>query len=299
MYGWVRVSVTVERNYSLPAQATVYKENYFYMVNDDICCCVFFWKSLARFGMLVIRTLREHLRTCFYSIKTQWRIRSASMGKEKTTVECVTKMLFVHTIGENILVESVVGAEFVKALSVRHMATRSTKGTVYVALSICSLFPGKKNTRNYKTKETAVENHLQEKFPGVIWAQEDKPVKDGCSRRRPDLLLDMGTHVVIVEVDENRHDGYDCTCENRRVMEISKDVSHRPVVMVWLNPDGYICKEKGKVPSPWAYTKLGVCKVRPKWKKAWEDRLEVLSNTVDYWMKNQSDKLIEVVELYY
>ncbi len=29
------------------------------------------------------------------------------------------------------------------------------------------------------------------------------------------------------------------------------------------------------------------------------DRLEALSETVDYWMKNKSDKLIEVVELYY
>ncbi len=27
MCGWVRVSVTVERNYTLSAQATVYKEN--------------------------------------------------------------------------------------------------------------------------------------------------------------------------------------------------------------------------------------------------------------------------------
>ncbi len=65
------------------------------------------------------------------------------------------------------------------------------------------------------------------------------------------------------------------------------------------NPDGYVCPEKGKIPTPWAYNKLCVCTVRPKWKKAWEARLEVLSNTVDYWMKNKSDKMIEVVELYY
>ncbi len=75
-------------------------------------------------------------------------------------------------------------------------------------------------------------------------------------------------------------------------------MSHRPVVMVRFNPDGYVCPEKGKIPSPWAYTKSGVCKARPKWKKAWEARLEALSETVDYWMNNKSDKLIEVVELY-
>ncbi len=68
----------------------------------------------------------------------------------------------------------------------------------------------------------------------------------------------MGSHVVIVEVDEDQHKTYYCTCKNRRLMEISKDVSHRPVVMVRFNPDGYVCPEKGKIPSPWAYTKLGV-----------------------------------------
>ncbi len=112
--------------------------------------------------------------------------------------------------------------------------------------------------------------------------------------------MDMGSHVLIVEVDEDQHKTYDCICENRRLMEISKDVSHRPVVMVRFNPDGYVCAEKDKkIPSPWAYNKLGVCTVRPKWKVAWNDRLEVLSEKVDYWMMNKSDKLIEVVELYY
>ncbi len=69
--------------------------------------------------------------------------------------------------------------------------------------------------------------------------------------------------------------------------------------MIRFNPDGYICKEKGKVPSPWAYNQLGVCTIKKKWQDAWKGRLEVLSNTVDYWMKNKSDKMIEVVELYY
>ncbi len=160
------------------------------------------------------------------------------------------------------------------------------------------LFPGKKKKRNYQTKESTVATYLKEKFPGVILVT-DKRVEGGCSKRRPDLLFDMGSHVVIVEVDEKQHDTYDCTCEHRRMMEISKDVSHRHTVMIRFNPDEYMCKEKGKIPLPWAYTKQGVCTVRPNWQDAWKDRLLALSETVDYWMKNQSDKLIEVVELYY
>ncbi len=182
-----------------------------------------------------------------------------------------------------------------KPLSVRYMATRITKDTAYVALSICSRV--KKIKRNYKTKETTVVDHLKEKFPGVTWVQ-DKRVKDGYSKRRPDLL-DMGNHVVIVEVDENQHKTYDCTCENRRYMEISRDLSHRPFVMIRFKPDGYVCPEKGKIPSPWAYNQLGVCTIRKKWKDAWDARLASLSETVDYWIKNKSDKRNEIIELYY
>ncbi len=119
------------------------------------------------------------------------------------------------------------------------------------------LFPDEKNVHNYKAKESTVATHRKEKFPGVTWVC-DKPVKDGYSKRRPDLFLDMGSHVLIVDIDEDQHKTYDCTCENRRLVEISKDVNHHPVVMVRLNPDGYVRPEKGKIPSPWADTEQGV-----------------------------------------
>lgn len=84
--------------------------------------------------------------------------------------------------------------------------------------------------RNYKTKELNVVDNLRKKFPNFTWVN-DKSVKDGCSLKRPDLLLDLGSHVIIVEVDENNHNRYDCSCENKRIMQISKDVGHRPIVL--------------------------------------------------------------------
>ncbi len=96
-----------------------------------------------------------------------------------------------------------------------------------------------------------------------------------------------------------RHDGYDCTCENRRLMEISKDASHRPVVMVRFNPDGYVCAKEGKVPSTWACNTYGVCTVKKKWKDARDARLTSSSQAVGYLMKKKSHKLIEVVEVYF
>jgi hypothetical protein len=42
-----------------------------------------------------------------------------------------------------------------------------------------------------------------------------------------------------IEIDENQHVAYDCSCENKRIMELSQDVGHRPIVFIRFNPDGY------------------------------------------------------------
>ncbi len=85
---------------------------------------------------------------------------------------------------------------------------------------------------------------LKAKFHDKTWIC-DRKIEGGCSRRWPDLFLDMGSHIVIVEVDENKHDTYDRTCENRRLMEISQDLNHHCLVMIRFNPDGYVYPEKG------------------------------------------------------
>ncbi len=100
------------------------------------------------------------------------------------------------------------------------------------------MFPDKPVARNYKTKETTVNSFLQEKFPDVTW-KCDKRVEDGCSKRRPDFLLDMGSHVVIVEIDENSHGAYNPTCEEKRMGEIWEDLGHRSLVFVQFTPDRY------------------------------------------------------------
>lgn len=84
-----------------------------------------------------------------------------------------------------------------------------------------------------------------ENFPDFTWIT-DKTIQDGCSLRRPDLFLDLGYQVVIVEIDENQHDGYDCSCENKRIMQLSLDVDHRPIVFIRFNPDDYLKKMKKK-----------------------------------------------------
>jgi hypothetical protein len=160
-------------------------------------------------------------------------------------------------------------------------------------------FPDKPIVKNYKNKEASVSEYIKAKYSQFEWIT-DKKVQDGCSRRRPDLLLDLGYQVIIIEIDENQHTDYDCTCENKRTMELSQDVGHRPIVFIRFNPDDYVDGDK-KVTSCWGLNKLGICTVKKTKKKEWEERLNALSSQIDYWIdeSNKTDKTVETIQLFY
>jgi hypothetical protein len=154
-------------------------------------------------------------------------------------------------------------------------------------------FPEEKVSRNYKTKEKSVADYVREnnKQINIIF---DKIILGGCSKRRPDILMDFGTHMIIVEVDENKHEGY--SCENKRMMEISQDLGHPNIVFIRFNPDSYE-KNGKKFSSCWKINKQGICVIRDN--KNWNDRLNCLQNTIERWSKNIPEKLITIEELFF
>jgi len=162
------------------------------------------------------------------------------------------------------------------------------------------LFPDKPNTRNYKTKEQSVVNFVLEQFPSFSWTT-DKKITDGCSRRRPDLLLDLGYQVLIVEVDENQHQTYDCSCENKRLMELSLDVGHRPIVFLRFNPDEYVNKTNEKIKSCWKANNKGILQLQKNKIEEWNHRLTSLKEQIEYWCQEEhrTEKTVEVIPLYF
>uniref|UniRef100_A0A6C0D8R9 Uncharacterized protein n=1 Tax=viral metagenome TaxID=1070528 RepID=A0A6C0D8R9_9ZZZZ len=155
------------------------------------------------------------------------------------------------------------------------------------------MFPDKPISRNFKTKERTVIDYILNKFPDVTWIA-DKKIYDGCSSKRPDLFLDLGYQVIIIEVDENQHTGYNC--ENKRMMEISQDVNHRPIIFIRFNPDSYY-ENNIKVPSCWSVNKKGLLTLRDK--EEWNDRLRKLKKTVKKWLTKVSEKTIQSIQLFY
>jgi hypothetical protein len=166
----------------------------------------------------------------------------------------------------------------------------------YCLYCYINLFPDKRLSCNYKTKEYAVVEHIKTNIPNN-WVV-DKIIQGGYSKRRPDLLLDLGEQVIIIEIDENQHIDYDCSCENKRLMELSQDLQHRPIVFIRFNPDSY--KKNGKnITSCWSINGNGICIVSKSKKDEWIERLNVLVEQTNYWINNKTNKTIEIIQMFY
>jgi hypothetical protein len=169
----------------------------------------------------------------------------------------------------------------------------------YCLFCYVNLFPDKEISRNYKTKEKDVTDKIKTSLPDFTWVC-DKKVQDGCSKRRPDMLLDLGFQVIIVEVDENQHNNYENICENKRTMEISQDLNHRPIIFIRFNPDNYIDTLGKTLTSCWKMNqKTGLLQVSKSKAKEWFERMDRLIREIEYWIGNKSEKVIRVINLFY
>ena len=98
-----------------------------------------------------------------------------------------------------------------------------------------------------KHKELELEKFLQENFP-IPFFYRDSIVDYVCSKQRPDFVYHFGTHVLVIECDENQHASYaSCgksfeermTTERRRMFNIFQMFDGLPVTFLRYNPDAY------------------------------------------------------------
>lgn len=159
------------------------------------------------------------------------------------------------------------------------------------------LYPDEPITRRQKTKESAVIHFIKDGWPDRPWVF-DRRVDNGCSRYRPDIFLDLLTHTLIIEVDENQHDSYDCECENKRLMALFQDLGSRPLVLIRFNPDEYIKASGKKMKSCFVYkNQNGLPSVRNA--GYWESRLETLRSRIEHHMDTVPHREVTVEHLYY
>jgi hypothetical protein len=122
----------------------------------------------------------------------------------------------------------------------------------------CVLHPDAVIPRKFKLKENYVVEALKTRFQETVTMVIDKKVEGGCSRRRPDVSIDFGSHCLMIEIDEHHHASY--ACEEKRMMDLFEDVGFRKIVFLRFNPDSY--RQNGKVyRSPFGYTPTGILKL--------------------------------------
>ena len=162
------------------------------------------------------------------------------------------------------------------------------------------IFPDSPIVRNHKTKERSVADYIREQFPEYT-ITFDKSIQGGCSLKRPDIFMDFGEYVLVIEIDENSHQSYDCSCENRRLMTLFQDAGNRPLAMIRFNPDKYYDIQGKSIASCWDYTKdKGLCVVKDNKKKEWQQRLQTLHNSIQLQMTYTGErKEVDVIHLFY
>ena len=177
--------------------------------------------------------------------------------------------------------------------------TKNRKYDGYCVLCYTHLFPDMPLSRNYKTKEMTVVDYVKIQFPHYEWIH-DKRIVDGCSKRRPDLLLDLGSHIIIIEIDEFKHDSYTTECEIKRLNDISLDVGCRQIVMIRFNPDQYIDINGKTVTTCWAINNTTkTLQVKKSKIDEWKYRLERLRSEILQSITVSYTNIVHIIELFY
>jgi hypothetical protein len=104
-----------------------------------------------------------------------------------------------------------------------------------------------------KKHENTVMNYLDKyvKLTNIIDIQDDRVINTFCNHYRPDRMYDIGTHCIIIEVDEDQHKGKRASCskgeigELARIHEIQNAIGIN-CIFLRFNPDNFKVNNKTK-----------------------------------------------------
>ena len=157
----------------------------------------------------------------------------------------------------------------------------------------CVLHPDDPIPRRFRLKEHYVVDALRAHFQDTVTMRCDKSVDGGCTRYRPDILIDFGSHIVIVEIDEFRHTNY--VCEQKRMVDLYEDMGYRNTIFIRFNPDGYNL-EGIRYPTPFPVLDNGDMSVN---EEEMADRMYELIQTILFYKDNAPDEPITYNYLFY
>ncbi|KAJ1618814.1 hypothetical protein T492DRAFT_849041 [Pavlovales sp. CCMP2436] len=122
--------------------------------------------------------------------------------------------------------------------------------------------------------------------PSHLSMRHDQVVLGGCGKERPDFCIDVLSHVIILECDENRHARELAECRQQRAWRISDSFGGRPVVFLRFNPYRFVDKQ-GAVHQSCFALKRGVLTLARE--AAWLERLGLVEARLRYHLAKVPD----------
>tara|TARA_X000001036_G_scaffold225787_1_gene211257 strand:- start:163 stop:1017 length:855 start_codon:yes stop_codon:yes gene_type:complete len=129
-------------------------------------------------------------------------------------------------------------------------------------------------------KEQAVRELLEQGFPNYRWSFDRAYGRSRVTGYplRPDAQTRRGRRVLIVEVDENSHESYECAKEREKeAIAVLHAGAGSTVVVLRFNPDDYTDFLGVKWPKCFKFNdQSGTVVVDPAQRQQWEHRIAVL-----------------------
>jgi hypothetical protein len=156
-----------------------------------------------------------------------------------------------------------------------------------------------KRPKRLKLKEEEVIKYVKDNFKDIDMITDKCLIGDGlCLKSRPDILIHLNNHSIIIEIDENQHKFYNPICDEARINNI-QEALNRPIIIIRFNPDAYTYK--GKIIKSCFKDDVNTgLKTIPKNKlDDWNNRLAVLKNTINDNLEYLNDEPINIIKLFY
>jgi hypothetical protein len=169
-----------------------------------------------------------------------------------------------------------------------NITTENRNYKPYCSSCYYNLNPEEERSINFKTKELAFTRAL---YPDLIL---DRVIQGGTSRYRPDALLRLPTHSIIIEIDEAQHLSYCNNAESMRLAAIRRDLNDVPLIVIRLNPDGYNDGVK-RVEGCFSRSKGALIRKEKEYKR----RLYALQEALDNAINVENHTGLSVVPLFF
>lgn len=153
--------------------------------------------------------------------------------------------------------------------------------------------PEAKINQNYGTREAMIMSAIREKLNLPII--QNKAIKGGDSRRRPDGLIELSHNNIIIEIDEDQHKHPRYLDDDERILQIQDDLGEIPLVAIRFNIDYFV--RNSVESSSLFHTIDGVYEIKDIafFNQAIDELVETIQSAIDL----QSEEPLKVIKLRY